>query len=81
MLYCFVEQVLNYRLLGIRLSEGKYQEGFLSSLINEVIQVLVFPFSFNKIRNLFSWTFQSFCSCAVGDILTYFIYIYRHHLP
>lgn len=75
MLYCFVEQVLNYRLLGIRLSEGKYQEGFLSSLINEVIQVLVFPFSFNKIRNLFSWTFQPLCSCAVGDILTYFIYI------
>ncbi|XP_010500650.1 PREDICTED: UPF0505 protein-like isoform X2 [Camelina sativa] len=36
---CSFSQVLNYRLLGIRLSEGKYQEGFLSSLITEVIQV------------------------------------------
>ncbi|XP_019090742.1 PREDICTED: UPF0505 protein-like isoform X2 [Camelina sativa] len=36
---CSFSQVLNYRLLGIRLSEGKYQEGFLSSLVTEVIQV------------------------------------------
>ncbi|ANM60055.1 Vacuolar protein sorting-associated protein 35 [Arabidopsis suecica] len=35
---CSFSQVLNYRLLGNRLSEGKSQEGFLSSLIDEVIQ-------------------------------------------
>lgn len=76
MLYCFVEQILNYRLLGNRLCEGSNQAGFLSSLINEVIQVLVFPFSFNKIRISLSWFFQSLCACAVGDILTYFTYMY-----
>lgn len=73
MLYCFVKQVLNYRLLGNKLSEGKSQEGFLSSLIDEVIQVLVFPFSFNKIRNSFLWIYQSFCACAVGDVLTFYM--------
>ncbi|CAL9218434.1 unnamed protein product [Arabidopsis halleri] len=35
---CSFSQVLNYRLLGNKLSEGKSQEGFLSSLIDEVIQ-------------------------------------------
>ncbi|EOA39618.1 hypothetical protein CARUB_v10008246mg [Capsella rubella] len=35
---CSFSQVLNYKLLGTRLSEGKSQDGFLSSLINEVIQ-------------------------------------------
>lgn len=49
MLYYFVEQILNYRLLGNRLCEGKSQAGFLSSLINEVIQVLFFPFRSTKI--------------------------------
>ncbi|KAJ0242181.1 Uncharacterized protein HA466_0206780 [Hirschfeldia incana] len=35
---CSFSQVLNYRLLGIRLCEGRSQADFLSSLINEVIQ-------------------------------------------
>jgi len=49
MLYCFIKQVLNYRLLGNRLSEGKSQEGFLSSLIDEVIQVWCFVFRSTKL--------------------------------
>ncbi|XP_024006204.1 UPF0505 protein isoform X2 [Eutrema salsugineum] len=36
---CSFSQILNYRLLGNRLCEGRDHPGFLSSLINEVIQV------------------------------------------
>ncbi|CAN8303023.1 unnamed protein product [Cochlearia groenlandica] len=36
---CSFSQILNYRLLGNRLCEGISQTGFLSSLINEVIEV------------------------------------------
>ncbi|WZY96968.1 hypothetical protein YC2023_069297 [Brassica napus] len=35
---CSFSQVLNYRLLGNRLCEGRSQEGFLSSLVNEIMQ-------------------------------------------
>ncbi|KAL0796841.1 hypothetical protein Bca101_068218 [Brassica carinata] len=35
---CSFSQILNYRLLGIRLCEGRSQAGFLSALTNEVIQ-------------------------------------------
>ncbi|CAN6927689.1 unnamed protein product [Brassica oleracea] len=34
----FSQVVLNYRLLGNRLCEGRSQEGFLSSLVNEIMQ-------------------------------------------
>ncbi|KAL0803977.1 hypothetical protein Bca101_096467 [Brassica carinata] len=35
---CSFSQVLNYRLLGNRLCEGRSQEGFLSSIVNEIMQ-------------------------------------------
>lgn len=73
----FVEQILNYRLLGNRLCEGRSQAGFLNSLINEVIQVLCFLFLSTSFGIQCRGFVNLLCDCAVGDIL----YMHVHHIP